>query len=73
MTQRLKELEAAAKPHNHTTCNLTCLEPDLRLEGYKLCLEDVEPMLAAAQAYADKGSVWNLKALRDALAKFRGE
>ena len=87
MTPKLRELEAAAKPHNHTTCNLTCLEPDLRLEGYRMALEDVEPVLAAADDIANRmerarviikanGGNWNMldaSKFRDALAKFKGE
>ena len=84
MTQRLNELEAAAKPHNHTSCNLTCLEPDLRLEGYRMALEDVEPVLAVVEAIVSncdyciaeskgEGGCPPHRPLRDALKKFRGE
>ena len=67
MTPRLQELEADDKTSvsDHSFW---------MAEGYKFCLEDVAPVLAAAQALSRN---WHKSELRknldDALAEFKGE
>lgn len=69
MTQRLRELEEAVKSHsNHRNCNVYCLEPQIRLEGYKMALEEFKPVLDAAREYMLSKSTASWVALRDGLA-----
>ena len=79
MTQRIRELEEAetkARDRGHfgkVSMISSCIE------GYKLCLEDVEPVLAICADLIVEGipdhriGFMVRQVLRDALAEFKGE
>ncbi len=80
MTPRLKELEATVKETGHGPGYGPITRGHrLGMElGYKLCLEDVEPVLAAARKVLERTDHGNISsyegclerlALRDALAQ----
>jgi len=68
-TPRLKELESetllAVRKEDKPT---DYIKAQALEDGYKLALEDLEPVLAAAQRYVRNNSQETYQALRDALA-----